>query len=151
MTPVKLWRLSCQAYTRRWVLVARLLKAINFALFKAILPYEAVFEQDLRLEHYGMGVVIHPNVKIGQRVTIYHHVTLAAETWIGSPHGIIIGNGVLIGAGAIVIARTNVTLHIGDGATIGAGAVVTKDVSPGETVVGVPARVISVEPRQKSC
>ena len=142
MSPVKIWRLSCQAHRRRWFFVARFLKAVNFILFKAILPCEAIFEQDLKLEHYGLGVVIHPNVTIGRRVTIYHHVTLAAETWVGSPYGIVIGDDVLIGAGAIVIARANVSLKVGNAANIGAGAVVTKDVAPGTTVVGVPARVM---------
>jgi sugar O-acyltransferase (sialic acid O-acetyltransferase NeuD family) len=41
-----------------------------------------------------------------------------------------------IGAGAIVLPR----LRIGAGSIVGAGAVVTKDVSPGEIVVGNPAR-----------
>jgi sugar O-acyltransferase (sialic acid O-acetyltransferase NeuD family) len=47
-----------------------------------------------------------------------------------------LGEAVLVGAGAVVLeGRT-----IGDEAVIGAGAVVTTDISPGITVVGVPAR-----------
>ena len=88
------------------------------------------------LDHYGLGVVIHPNVTIGDRVRIYHGVTLAAETWVGSEHRIVVGDDVMIGAGAMVVARTNTSLHIGNGARIEAGAVVTKDVPP---VVGSPA------------
>ena len=99
--------------------------------FKAILPPQARIERDLQLEHYGLGVVVHPNVVIGKRVRIYHHVTLASETWIGSEHKIVIGDDVVIGAGAIVIARTNTSLTIGQGARVGAGAVVTRDVGPG--------------------
>lgn len=53
-----------------------------------------------------------------------------------------IGDDVIIGTGAIVIARPNTGLSIGDGARVGAGAVVTKDVAPGQTVVGVPARPV---------
>jgi len=52
----------------------------------------------------------------------------------------IIGDNVSIGVGAILIAP----LRIGRGATIGAGSVVTKDknVQPGTTVCGVPARLL---------
>jgi acetyltransferase-like isoleucine patch superfamily enzyme len=45
-------------------------------------------------------------------------------------------SGASIGSGAIVLGG----LTIGREATIGAGAVVTKDIAPGETVVGNPAR-----------
>ena len=46
--------------------------------------------------------------------------------------------GVEIGAYAIIIGN----IVIGENAKIGAGAVVTKDIGPGKTVVGNPARII---------
>jgi serine acetyltransferase len=96
----------------------------------------------LVLEHHALGVVIHPNVRIGNGVRIYHGVTLAGESWIGSGHNIEIGDGAVIGVGAIIVPRTNRGLRIGRNAAIGAGAVVTNDVADGTTVVGVPARPI---------
>jgi sugar O-acyltransferase (sialic acid O-acetyltransferase NeuD family) len=50
--------------------------------------------------------------------------------------GVDIGQGVLVGTGAQILQY----LTIGDGAIVGAGAVVTKDVPPGATVVGMPAK-----------
>jgi len=47
-----------------------------------------------------------------------------------------IGNDVKIGSDTMLVAP----VKVGDGATTGAGSVVTKDVAPGETVVGVPAK-----------
>lgn len=51
---------------------------------------------------------------------------------------ITIGDNVWIGAGAII----NPGVTIGDNALIGSGAVVTRDVAPGKTVGGVPAKVL---------
>lgn len=142
MTPVTIWWWSCEAYKRRLLPFAKLLKAINFVAFKSILPYQAQIHRDLILEHYALGIVVHPNIVIGHNVRIFHHVTLAAETWVGSEYKIVIEDDVIIGAGACVIARTNRSLRIGRGARVGAGAVVTRDVAPGATVVGSPARPI---------
>ena len=47
--------------------------------------------------------------------------------------------GASIGGGATLLPG----VLIGAGATVGAGAVVTKDVPPGATVVGNPAKIIS--------
>lgn len=53
-----------------------------------------------------------------------------------------IGNHVYVGSGAIIKqGKPGQPLLIGDGATIGMGAVVTKNVPPGVTVVGNPARI----------
>ena len=49
---------------------------------------------------------------------------------------IVIEDDVWIGASATVLGGVT----IGEGAIIGAGAVVTRDVPPGETYAGVPAR-----------
>ncbi len=48
-----------------------------------------------------------------------------------------IGDNVKIGSDTMLVAP----ISIGDGASTGAGSVVTKDVEPGELVVGVPAKV----------
>jgi acetyltransferase-like isoleucine patch superfamily enzyme len=51
---------------------------------------------------------------------------------------IIVEDYATIGSGAVILPR----IRIGAGAFVGAGAVVTKDVPPGATVIGVPARKI---------
>ena len=51
-------------------------------------------------------------------------------------HRTVIGDGVFLGVDTMLRAP----LTIGDGAKTGAGAVVTRDVAPGKTVVGMPAR-----------
>ena len=49
-------------------------------------------------------------------------------------------DGASLGSGAVLLGG----VRIGAGAMIGAGAVVTRDVEPGETVVGNPARALAV-------
>src|SRR5215203_2397278 len=48
----------------------------------------------------------------------------------------LVERGAALGSGAVVVGG----VRIGSGALIGAGAVVTRNVAPGETVAGVPAR-----------
>jgi serine acetyltransferase len=141
-TPEALWGLSRGLHRRGWKVAARAVKTLNWAVHKCLLPAEAEVGEGLVLEHYALGIVLHPQVTIGDGCRIYHHVTLAAESAIGSEHRIVLGRNVTIGAHSVVIARSNTTLTIGDGSVLGAGSVLTRDIPPGEVWAGNPARKI---------
>jgi acetyltransferase-like isoleucine patch superfamily enzyme len=66
-----------------------------------------------------------------------HNQPLRAMEFTAAP--VVIGSDVWVCTSAIVLSGVT----IGDGATIAAGAVVTKDVPPGSTVAGVPARILA--------
>jgi UDP-2-acetamido-3-amino-2,3-dideoxy-glucuronate N-acetyltransferase len=55
-----------------------------------------------------------------------------------SLEGTVVERRAALGSGAVIMGG----VRIGSGALVGAGAVVTRDVAPGETVAGVPARVM---------
>lgn len=109
----------------------------------------------------GRAVVLDRDVEVGDRSKINFASSLAAKARIGE--GVFIAQHVIttndnaLGrhgwndeqiAGPTIedeaMIGANVTLlpgvRIGRGSTVGAGSVVTKDVAPGTTVVGVPAR-----------
>jgi acetyltransferase-like isoleucine patch superfamily enzyme len=118
----------------------------------------------------GPFVEIQSDVTVGRRVKIQSHtficsgVSIEDEAFIG--HGVMFINdrlpratnddGSRKGPGDWVCERTRVGrrasigsnatilcgITIGEGALIGAGAVVTKNVPPGATVVGNPARIL---------
>jgi bifunctional UDP-N-acetylglucosamine pyrophosphorylase/glucosamine-1-phosphate N-acetyltransferase len=60
-------------------------------------------------------------------------------------HPTTIGANAKLGVDTMMVAPVT----IGEGATTGAGAVVTRDVAPGKTVVGMPARPIELRRRAK--
>lgn len=89
---------------------------------------------------HGMGVVIGETAEVGDGCTIYQGVTLGGTTlYRGVKRHPTLGSGVVVGAGAKVLGG----FTVGDGARIGSNAVVVKEVPPGATVVGIPARVVA--------
>ena len=140
----KFWYWSSIAYRKKLHPVAWTFKAINFFVFKAILCYENELTDDLDLVHFGFGCVSHPNVTLGHRVKLFHHVTFASETRPGSSSRIVVEDDVTIGAYAILIGNDAGGIRIGKGATIGAGAIVTRDVAPGAVVVPLPSRPVKI-------
>jgi UDP-2-acetamido-3-amino-2,3-dideoxy-glucuronate N-acetyltransferase len=108
------------------------------------------------------GVIVGANCKVQSHVFICEGVQLEDEVFVG--HGTLFTNdkfpratdesgamktekdwtllrtvverGASLGSGSIIMGG----VRIGAGAIVGAGAVVTRDVGPGETVAGVPAR-----------
>ncbi|KIZ47254.1 MULTISPECIES: sugar O-acetyltransferase [Rhodopseudomonas] len=90
-----------------------------------------------------VSVSIGDRTQIGPAVQIYaaDHPRDAAARRDGLEFGrpVRIGCDVWIGGGAIILPG----ITIGDGAVIGAGSVVTRDVAPGATVAGNPARPIA--------
>ena len=88
---------------------------------------------------HGMGVVIGETSEIGDDVTLYHGVTLGGTSWNKGKRHPTLQNGVVVGAGAKVLGP----IIVGEGAKIGSNAVVVKDVPPGASAVGIPARIIA--------
>lgn len=108
-----------------------------------ISPLGVVLDAGLNIMH---GVFIGPEVHIGKGTLINAKSSIHHETMIGEFCEICIGvsiagrctigNEVFIGMGALILPGVT----IGDNAIVGAGAVVTRDVSAGVTVKGVPAK-----------
>lgn len=94
------------------------------------------------------GAVVNANASIGRGVIVNTNVSIDHDCDIGDfshiAPGASICGGVRVGAMSLIGVGSSLLpgVHIGDGATVGAGAVVVKDVRDGETVIGVPARVL---------
>ena len=127
-----------------------LLKNTGFQMISIVHPQALI---DTKVS-YGDNVIIEMGTAIHAYSTIGNNVFLGGEALIG--HHNTIGNHVLVGGnvsfGGSVIVEDYVSLgvgasikpgiRLGKGSVIGVGAAVIKDVEPGTTVVGVPAKPI---------
>jgi serine O-acetyltransferase len=93
------------------------------------------------------GVYVpHGNIVIDGIVSVGRDAVLCPWITIGliqsNIFGPTVGDGVFVGTGAKIIGPVT----IGDNATVGAGSVVVRDVPPGSSVSGVPARPAAPRP-----
>lgn len=130
-------RLSHGLWQWRLFWLARLLSHIARFLTGIEIHPGATIGRRFFIDH-GMGVVIGETAEIGDDVTLYHGVTLGGTSWKEGKRHPTLGNGVVVGAGAKILGP----IQIGDGAKIGSNAVVVKEVPPGATAAGIPARIL---------
>jgi sugar O-acyltransferase (sialic acid O-acetyltransferase NeuD family) len=83
-----------------------------------------------RHSHLNVGSSLSHDVEVGEFVTVGPGARVCGS--------VVLEDDVWIGAGATIIQG----VRVGRGSVVGAGAVVLRDVPPGVTVAGVPARVL---------
>jgi serine O-acetyltransferase len=120
-------------------------------LYGAVIPNEVEIGRDLHLEYRGMGTVFHPAVTIGDRVAIYHQVTLGqADGWVpwadSAMERIVIGDDVILFPGVKVLGGPGVT-KVGTGTIVGANSVLTRSTGEWEVWAGAPARHVGERDR----
>lgn len=146
------YRLAHRLWLSGWRLAGRMVSHIGRMLTAIEIHPGAEIGRRFVIDH-GSGVVIGETSVIGDDVTLYHAVTLGgiapsvdSAAQVGRKRHPTVGDGVIIGSGAQVLGP----ITVGAGARIGANAVVTKDVPPGVTAVGIPARVVMPRDREKA-
>ncbi|HEU0071328.1 MAG TPA: serine O-acetyltransferase [Alphaproteobacteria bacterium] len=131
------YRLGHAAWSRGFLLLGRWLTQIGRWLTGIEIHPGAQIGRRFFIDH-GMGVVIGETAVIGDDVTLYQGVTLGGTSLKGGKRHPTLSNKVIVGAGAQVLGP----ITVGEGARVGANAVVLKDVPPGATMVGIPARAV---------
>ena len=134
-----LWlhRLAHFLWWHKLQLLARILSHINRFLTKIEIHPAAKIGRRFFIDH-GAGVVIGETSEIGDDVLMYQGVVLGGTTLEKKKRHPTIGNNVIMGTGSVALGA----ITIGDGARIGSGSVVVKSVPPGNTVVGIPGRIV---------
>lgn len=141
---IMLHRAAHWAWSRNLKLLGRVISQIGRFFTGIEIHPGAVIGTGFFVDH-GMGVVIGETAEIGDRVTLYHDVTLGGVAPSIDSHSQrdqkrhpTLCDDVIVGSGAQILGPVTV----GRCARVGANAVVTKDVPESVTVVGIPGRVI---------
>jgi len=138
---IRLHRLGHQLWQKGWYWLARTLSTLTRWLTGVEIHPGATIGRRFFIDH-GMGVVIGETAQIGDDCTLYHGVTLGGTSWQKGKRHPTLGNDVIVGAGAKVLGP----IMIGNGVRIGSNAVVVKSIPDGATVIGIPGRIVKLDP-----
>lgn len=130
-------RIAHALYKKKMFFIARLISVIS-RFFTGIEIHPGATIGECVLIDHGMGVVIGETAVVGDRVTIFHGVTLGATKYVSGKRHPTIGNDVIIGTGSKVLGN----ISIGNNVVIGANSVVLKDSPDNVTIVGSPGKII---------
>lgn len=116
------------------------------ALYGLELPASVIIGADFQIVHRGIGTVIHPLTKFGDRVRVYHQVTIGrqdAHRPIASSlfGGVVVHDDVVIFPGAKILGAAGLT-NIGPGTIVAANAVLLESTGENEIWAGIPAKKI---------
>lgn len=133
------YRVANRLWRANWRYTARLLSFLARAWTNIDIHPGATIGRRFFIDH-GAGVVIGETAEIGDDVTLYHGVTLGGTSWNQGKRHPTLEHGVMVGAGAKILGP----ITVGERARVGANSVVNKDVPSGQTVVGIPGKVVRV-------
>jgi serine O-acetyltransferase len=137
-------RLAHALYRLNLPLIARMMAELAHSTTGIDIHPGAQIQGHFFIDH-GTGVVIGETAVIGERVRLYHGVTLGAKRFPvdesgvlvkGIPRHPIVEDDVVIYAGATILGR----ITIGRGSTIGGNVWLTRDVPPNSNVSQAQAR-----------
>ena len=107
----------------------------------AVILGHSTITADARL---GEHVLVNPGCTIAHDNALEDFATLSPGVHLAGHVGV--GEGAFLGTGACVIPKIRIGAH----ALVGAGAVVIRNVAPGQTVFGNPARPLPARPRPRA-
>ncbi|TWO86305.1 serine acetyltransferase [Shewanella algae] len=136
MNAILLYRFAHYFHRKKVPVIPTMIKYLVFLLFNSVVPPSAIIGRKSKFAYGGIGVVLHSQSIIGDKVVIGQNVTIGRQL---DPDGVpVIGDNVYISAGARILGN----IKIGNNVIVGANAVVIRDVPDNSIVAGVPAKVI---------
>ncbi len=149
---VLFYRVAHALWSRGWKLLGRFVSHLGRFLTGIEIHPGARIGRGFFIDH-GMGVVVGETSVIGDDVTLYHDVTLGgiapavdSRSQVNEKRHPTLDDGAIVGSGAQVLGP----IVVGANARIGANSVVLKDVAPGGTVVGIPARPVGAAAKREA-
>lgn len=139
MNAINFYRLARFFYEMRIPVLPGIFRWLMFLVYNSVIPPQCTIGKGSYFTHGGIGVVLHPDCKIGDRVAIGQGVTLGGSFGSDVP---VVESDVWIGPGARILGG----VKIGRNSIIGANAVVVRDVPENSVVGGVPAKIIKTIP-----